>query len=218
MTIGADALVFRAGARTILQDLSFEWGTGLLVITGGNGSGKSTLLRCLSSSIRATGGTVRWNGVPIDAQLTAYRQALGYAPQGRHLPSRLRAAEFLETCARLKRLRTRSMRAETEAALADVGLEAYADAPLESLSGGSLRKLLTAQALLGTPSVLLLDEPTSEVDAAGSRRIWAALKAHAEQAAVIVATHDLELALGQADGHAEMAEGRLSPIRVPESA
>lgn len=218
MTLASDSLYFKAGSREILRHVSFEWRTGLLVIYGSNGSGKSTLLKCLSSSMRPSAGMIRWDGIPIDDRLADYRRSLGYAPQGRHFRSELRAVEFLEACATLRQLKARSMRSEILHVLGLVGLEDYVDVRLESLSGGSLRKLLTAQALMGKPKLVLLDEPTAEVDAAGSALIWNTLKEYARDASVIVATHDLELALSQADGCARMEQGCLSPIEVPDNA
>jgi ABC-2 type transport system ATP-binding protein len=210
--ISVENLGFARGGKKILDGVTFEWSSGLLALIGKNGSGKSTLLRCLASTLTPTAGIIRWNGQPIDQRLGAYRGLLGYAPQGRELRSRLTATEFLVTCASLRRLRARQMVSEALHVLTLVGLETFAHTPLNHLSGGNLRRLLTAQALMGNPKLVLLDEPTSEVDEAASKTIWDLIARHSRTHPVIVASHHLAAASIHADGIITVDAGAASGI------
>jgi len=201
----------REGRLQILEDISFDWSRGVLALIGGNGTGKTTLLRVVAGASRPDAGTVTWNGVPT-SRAVRQKNRIGYGPQERNLDLAISLREFLGLCADLRGLRDRA--AHIAAVAAELGLVKQLDERLANLSGGGGRKAMTAQALLGTPELIVLDEPTSEVDYAASRRFWSAFRARAQSAALVIATHDVELALASADAILLLQRGqpaRLAP-------
>ncbi|NEX92578.1 ABC transporter ATP-binding protein [Caulobacter sp. 17J65-9] len=186
----------REGRLQILDDVSFSWPKGLLAVIGGNGTGKSTLLRVVAGAKAPNTGKAGWNGVST-ARAARQKGRVGYGPQERNLDLAITLREFLSLCCDLRGLSDRG--AKVAAVAEELGLSGQLDERLANLSGGGKRKAMTAQALLGAPELIVLDEPTSEVDYAASRRFWAAFKTRGQSAALVVATHDLEMALAAAD-------------------
>ncbi len=180
---------------------------------GGNGTGKSTLLRVLAGAKSPDTGAALWNDVPT-ARAARQTGKLGYGPQERNLDLAITLREFLSLCADLRGLSDRG--AKVAAVAEELGLARQLDERLANLSGGGRRKAMTAQALLGTPELVVLDEPTSEVDYAASRRFWAAFKARGETSALVVATHDVELALSTADSILLLRRGQ--PLKIAPAA
>jgi ABC-type multidrug transport system ATPase subunit len=203
----------REGRLQILEGVSFSWPKGLLAVIGGNGTGKSTLLRVVAGAKRPDTGEALWNGV---ATARAARQAgkLGYGPQERNLDLAITLREFLSLCADLRGLPARG--AVVAAVAEELGLARQLDERLANLSGGGRRKAMTAQALLGKPELVVLDEPTSEVDYAASRRFWPAFKARGRNTALVIATHDVELALATADSILLLRRGQ--PLKIAPAA
>lgn len=201
----------REGRLQILQDVSFDWTRGVLAVIGGNGTGKTTLLRVVAGAMKPDTGKVSWDGVPT-SRAVRRRGAIGYGPQERNLDLAITLREFLSLCADLRGMKGRAVKV---AAVADeLGLAKQLDETLANLSGGGRRKAMTAQALLGTSELIVLDEPTSEVDYAASRRFWAVFQARGKSCALMIATHDVELALSSADAILLLQRGlpaRLAP-------
>jgi ABC-type multidrug transport system ATPase subunit len=209
--LSVEKLGRREGRLHILQDMSFEWARGVLAVIGGNGTGKTTLLRVIAGATKPDDGEVLWNGVKT-TRAVRQRGKIGYGPQERNLDLAITLHEFLGLCADLRGLRHR---ANLIAAVAqELGLEKQLDERLANLSGGGRRKAMTAQALLGTSELIVLDEPTSEVDYAASRRFWSTFAARGRTGALVIATHDVELALASADSILLLQKGlplRLAP-------
>jgi ABC-type multidrug transport system ATPase subunit len=184
---------------------------GVLAVIGGNGTGKTTLLRLVAGAIRPSAGKVSWNGEPT-SRAVRRRGKIGYGPQERNLDIAITLREFLGLCADLRGL---PRRANQIAAVAEeLGLVKQLDERLANLSGGGRHKAVTARALLGASELIVLDEPTSEVDYAASRRFWAAFQARGKSSALVIATHDVELALSSADAILLLQRGlpaRLAP-------
>lgn len=210
--LSVEGLGRREGRLQILDGVSFEWERGVLAVIGGNGTGKTTLLRVVAGVTKPDAGKVSWNGLPT-ARVIRLMGRIGYGPQERNLDLAISLREFLALCADLRGLPDRNTRiAEVSE---ELGLVRQLDERLANLSGGGRRKAMTAQALLGVPELIVLDEPTSEVDYAASRRFWAALRARGKSAALVIATHDVELALTAADAILLLRKGqpvRLAPV------
>jgi ABC-2 type transport system ATP-binding protein len=202
----------REGRLQILDDVTFTWPRGLLAVIGGNGSGKTTLLRVVAGAKSPNTGKADWNGVPT-SRAARRKGTVGYGPQERNLDLAITLREFLALCCDLRGLSARG--AKIDAVAGELGLSKQLDERLANLSGGGRRKAMTAQALLGEPELIVLDEPTSEVDYAASRRFWAAFKARGKSAALIVATHDVELALATADAILLLRRGQPLTLKPP---
>lgn len=209
--LSVERLGRREGRLQILQDISFEWDRGVLAVIGGNGTGKTTLLRVVAGAVKPNAGRVSWNGNPT-SRAVRRRGVIGYGPQERNLDLAITLREFLGLCADLRGMRGRM--AKIAAVAEELGLARQLDERLANLSGGGRRKAMTAQAMLGTSELIVLDEPTSEVDYAASRRFWAAFQARGKSSALVIATHDVELALTSAGSILLLQRGlpaRLAP-------
>lgn len=184
--IDVQHLTVRLGSTVILHDLTFSVARGEIVaVIGPNGSGKSTLLQAILGLLPAT-GTVRVFGRPVREVLGK----IGYVPQrfsfDRTFP--LTVGEFL----RLSGVRPKHPEWR-EAVLAEVNLTGGESQRVGELSGGELQRLLIANALMGEPELLLLDEPTAGVDIAGERGFYQ-LVAHlnrSHQLTIVLVSHDL---------------------------
>ena len=209
--LSVEKLGRREGRLQIFQDVSFDWSRGVLAVIGGNGTGKTTLLRVVAGAARPNAGKVLWNGTPT-SRAVRRSGAIGYGPQERNLDLAITLREFLGLCADLRGLPGRTAR--IAAVAEELGLVKQLDERLANLSGGGRRKAMTAQALLGASELIVLDEPTSEVDYAASRRFWSAFQARGKSCALVIATHDVELALTSADSILLLQRGlpaRLAP-------
>jgi ABC-2 type transport system ATP-binding protein len=175
-------------------DLSFDRGvTGLL---GPNGAGKTTLLRIAATSIAADGGSVHLLGRDPQrshADLTAIRRQLGYLPQELGYPSDMTAFGFVEYVAVLKEWNDRRRRlTEVRRVLDLVGLADLATTKVAKLSGGQKRRVALAQSLLGSPRILVLDEPTTGLDPAQRAELRRTLSVVGGECAVLLSTHQTD--------------------------
>jgi heme exporter protein A len=173
------------GATRALGGVTTRFERGVTAIVGPNGSGKSTLLGVLATLVRPTSGTVRFGDV--DGRDRAVRRAIGYCGHSPLLWADLTPRECLEVFATLHDLPP----ATAAAALEREGAAEYADRPCRGLSRGQLQRVSLARALLATPRVLLLDEPTTGLDDASIDRLAGRLREERERGAIVVlATHD----------------------------
>jgi len=198
------------GKRHILNDINHEFQTGLNLLIGPSGAGKSTLLRLCATVEKPSSGHLLWHGKPYKRVRKALRFELGYAPQIVDLPQDVTGMEFLSHIAALKGL---GKSAKTQAAeiLEQLGLAADADQRIIGWSGGMRRRLILAQALLGSPTLLALDEPTAELDHETAARVSELISNAAKSATVILTTHLSEHFEAQGAAILRVADGVLTP-------
>jgi ABC-2 type transport system ATP-binding protein len=182
------------GDRAALDGLSFAVAAGEIVgLLGPNGAGKTTTLSVLATLRRPTAGAARVAGHPVDREPAAVRRVLGLVPQSVALYPTLTARENLRFFGRLLGCRGSALDDAAKAALDVAGLTERADDTVATFSGGMQRRLNLACALLRTPQVLLLDEPTVGVDPQSRERIFTAVRAQAAAGtAVLYSTHYME--------------------------
>ncbi|HQT66494.1 MAG: ABC transporter ATP-binding protein [Rhodospirillales bacterium 20-60-12] len=192
------------GGRVVLEHVSFAIEQGEFVgLLGPNGAGKTSLLRVMLGLLAPAAGQVEILG----GSPAARRSAIGYVPQIRTNPAglSLSARDFVAAAAGGSRwglpILSKSDRADVEQALDLVGGAALADRPLGSLSGGERQRLLLAQALLGRPRLLLLDEPLVNLDPHRQRDVVELVQKLQRQykLAVLFSAHDLNPLLGAMD-------------------
>lgn len=196
MNMSADGLsvervhVWR-GDRHVLKDVSLALRCGeLLHVAGPNGTGKTTLLRVVCGLLRPEQGQVTWLGQSIAAIRAEYQGILAYASHEPALKADLTALENLRFAVGLKR---RVARDELRDSLRQTGVEACADLPARVLSAGQRRRVAMARVIAMQASLWLLDEPFTNLDAAGTDMMTSVLQSHvrAGGSALVVAHHDL---------------------------
>jgi heme exporter protein A len=181
------------GDRHVLRGVSLDLAPGeLLQVAGPNGTGKTTLLRVACGLLRPEQGRVAWCGRPIAAMRPQFQSALAYAAHEPALKGDLTALENLRYLVGLKRpVRT----AELEAALERTGVAACAQLPVRVLSAGQRRRVALARVLAMRSPLWMLDEPFTNLDAAGSALVTDLLREHVSAAgmALVVAHHEIAL-------------------------
>jgi len=197
------------GATPVLNEVSFALGAGAcLALLGANGAGKTTLLKIVATLLRPSGGRVWVDGLDAQREPEAIRCRVGLLAHGSYLYEDLTALENLRFWATLAGLDAHPHR--LRAALARVELEAVADERARTFSAGMKRRLALARILLGTPALLLLDEPFDGLDQRGKKWLEEFLLAFkAAGGAVLLATHSFGRGLGIADRVAILAAGRI---------
>ena len=175
------------------------------------GRGKSTLLRICATVEKPTSGTVTWNGTPYAKLKRKLRSELGYAPQIVDLPPNITGMEFLLHIAALKGV-GRGAKEQAADLLNQLGLSLDADQRIVGWSGGMRRRLILAQALLGAPKLLALDEPTAELDKETAARVAALITHAAQSATVLLTTHLTEHFQTEGARTVRVAEGGLTAI------
>lgn len=148
-----------------LKDINLEFGTGMFGLLGPNGAGKSSLMRILVTLMKPTSGVVLIDGKDIQKHRKELREMLGYLPQDFRFFTSLRTWEFLDYSGSLAGLKNRKGRlSEVDRLLDQVGLLEVRDRQANKLSGGMKRRLGIAQALIGNPRIIIVDEPTTGLD------------------------------------------------------
>ncbi len=206
--LAAEGLTRRYGTRRVLHDLSLQLAPGhCLLVLGANGAGKSTLLKLLAGLIRPHAGTVHVAGQPLRADDPASRAALGLVAHQTMLYDDLTLLENLEFAARLY-----GQSGETGlamAALAAAGLADRARDRPRDLSRGMQQRAAIARALLHQPTVILLDEAFTGLDAASAERLRARLLAERSRGcAIVVVSHQPSEAWPVATHVGVLSEGR----------
>jgi ABC-2 type transport system ATP-binding protein len=184
------------GSTVALAPTRLTLRPGLIGLLGPNGAGKSTLLRLLATAISPSAGRISVVGHDVTgsaAERTAARRRLGYLPQEVSFPGGMTAFAFLDYIAVLKEWDRRELRhREVRRVLELVNLGEAGGRRVRALSGGQRRRLSIAQAFIGQPDLVILDEPTTGLDPEQRASLRGVLSQHATTATVLLATHQTE--------------------------
>ena len=206
-----DAIGKKYGRKTIFDAVTTHVPIGLTLLTGPSGAGKSTLLRLLATAEKPSRGTLSWKGTPLPAARAQLRRALGYAPQAVDLPDDLTAREFAMHMAALKGLDLAAADAQFGAITDAINLHADINQRIATFSGGMRRRLVFAQALLGEPELIILDEPTAELDGYTAALLEALIVERAATASIVMTTHASAQLTAQAAANWRVEGGQVIP-------
>ncbi|MFI9626607.1 ABC transporter ATP-binding protein [Streptomyces sp. NPDC052042] len=207
--------VYRGGKRAV-DGMTMRLETGMLGLLGPNGAGKSSLMRIASTVTRPTSGRVLFNGMDVVAKPDVLRRTLGYLPQDFGVYPNLTSREFLSYLAAAKGLSARSARTRIDELLELVNLTEAVKRPLGKYSGGMMRRVGIAQALLADPKVIIVDEPTAGLDPEERVRFRNLLSDLAAERVVMLSTHIVSDVESVASDIAVVARGRLLSRGSPE--
>lgn len=201
------------GGRAVLAgvDLAVAHGERVALV-GANGSGKTTLLRVLAGIDRPLAGRVAWSGGALPTGAERVRR-VGVALQGEPA-ARFTVHELVALGLALDHPPGPEARRAVDDALALAGLAALADRPCTALSGGEAQRAVLARALVARPRLLVLDEPSNHLDPAGRAMIHALLDRLRGEVAVVIASHELELA-ASCDRVVLLASERIAALGAP---
>lgn len=202
-----------------VADLSFDvHASECFGLLGPNGAGKSTAIQCISGFYPATQGEVRIDGIDVHADPKRARRELGVCAQEDTLDTDFRVLDQLVRHATYFRVPVAQARERALSLLARFGIADKAQDLVESLSGGTRRRLQLARALIAEPRVLLLDEPTTGLDPAMRRVAWDVLMAErAKGAAILLCTHNMEEAERLCDRVGLLSQGRFVALDTPRA-
>ncbi|MDS0137608.1 ABC transporter ATP-binding protein [Amycolatopsis sp. NPDC004772] len=193
--IQAEALKVRVGRKKMAVDgLDLSLGKGVHGLLGPNGAGKTTLIRALATVLRPESGRLSLLGTPAGGRTgqRELRRRIGYLPQNFGYYKRFTVREFVEYLAWLKEMSKEDIPGAVQRAVERVGLADRADDRMKTLSGGMVRRVGIAQAIVNDPEVLLLDEPTAGLDPAQRVRFRELVQELGRDSCVLISTHLVE--------------------------
>lgn len=173
-----------------LNEVSFTLGQGMFGLLGPNGAGKSSLMRTLATLQKPDQGSITFNGIDTLSDPKRFRQQLGYLPQNFGVYEGVSAESLLDYFARMKGLTNKTERKRhTNSLLETVNLFSDRHKNVDTFSGGMRQRFGIAQALIGNPKLIIVDEPTAGLDPAERNRFYSVLNNIGENAIVILSTH-----------------------------
>jgi ABC-type multidrug transport system ATPase subunit len=201
--------VYPNGTRA-LDGVDLELPKGMFGLLGPNGAGKSTLMRTLATLQTPTSGAIRFGDIDVIAEPEMLRRTLGYLPQDFGVYPRVSALDLLDHLAVLKGIASRGERKDTvETLLHQVNLWDVRKKAVAGFSGGMRQRFGIAQALIGRPSLIIVDEPTAGLDPEERNRFLNLLAEIGENVVVILSTHIVEDVSDLCPSMAVLAAGRI---------
>lgn len=189
MELNLSHLTKQYGSNVALNDFSMTFTPGIYGILGANGAGKSTMMNLITDNIKRDGGSITLDGKEILELGDEFRAQLGYMPQQQGVYEHMTAESFVTYIGRLKGLRGKQLANEVSSVLELTNLSGVRHKKVGGFSGGMKQRVLLAQALLGDPKVLILDEPTAGLDPRERVRIRGFIQELAKDRIVLLATH-----------------------------
>lgn len=212
-TLNIDRLTVSISRRKILKDVSLRIpsSSGITVLVGKNGSGKSTLLRSVMGLVRKNmSGQVHVAGYTVPGELRQARKYLGYLPQHSSFAGRSTVQQALDYAAWLQMMTSTKAKERIESLVDEFDLHDVIDCRIETLSGGTLQRVLLAQAVIHEPMFILLDEPTVGLDLTQQTSFRKVISALANNSAVVISTHHIEDIERLADRVVALSEGHVT--------
>ena len=208
--------VYGNGVRA-LDGVTLDVPAGMFGLLGPNGAGKSSLMRCIATLQTPTSGHITFGDIDVVAQPEKLRQSLGYLPQDFGVYPRVSAFGMLDHLAVLKGIANERERIDVvNALLAQVNLHHVRGKALAGFSGGMRQRFGIAQALLGNPKLIIVDEPTAGLDPEERNRFLNLLAGIAENVVVILSTHIVEDVADLCPRMAILAGGRIQLEGAPQ--
>jgi len=208
--------VYADGTRA-LEGVTLSIPAGMFGLLGPNGAGKSTLMRAIATLQAPTAGGIVFDGIDVLKEPTTLRRVLGYLPQEFGVYPRISAYGMLDHMAVLKGIANRAERKETvEALLQQVNLWSVRKKALTGFSGGMRQRFGIAQALIGNPRLIIVDEPTAGLDPEERNRFLNLLAEIGDTVVVILSTHIVEDVSDLCTRMAVLAEGRIVLEGAPQ--
>jgi len=201
-----------------LQDVSLDIPTGMYGLLGPNGAGKSTLMRTLATLQEADSGTATLGDINVLQDKEAVRRALGYLPQEFGIYPRISATDMLDHLATLKGIPSGQRKEVVNGLLQRVNLWEHRKKAVSSYSGGMRQRFGIAQALIGDPKLIIVDEPTAGLDPGERNRFYNLLSEIGENVIVILSTHIVEDVKELCSNMAIINGGRVLYAGTPDAA
>jgi ABC-2 type transport system ATP-binding protein len=191
--IEVQSLTRRYGKTIAVDDVTFHIGDNEIVgLLGHNGAGKTTIMRMLSGYLEPTAGTIVIGGVDLATQAQTVQQQLGYLPENLPVYPEMMVADYLDYAATLKGISKKERYQAVRGAILATDLAKRALDPISTLSRGLRQRVGVAQAVLGRPRLLILDEPTNGLDPNQTEHMRQLIKKLARRATIILSTHIMQ--------------------------
>ena len=209
LSINSLNLIYKNGFQAI-KDISLEIGNGMFGLLGPNGAGKSSLMKTIVGLQKPTSGTISFNGIDISKNPDYIKQSLGFLPQDFGVYPKVSAYDLLEHIALLKGIKNSSERKRQIIHLLEkVNLSDFSNKEVHTFSGGMKQRFGVAQALLGNPKIIIVDEPTAGLDPEERNRFNSLLNDISQEVIVILSTHLVEDVRNLCSEMAIMNKGQL---------
>ena len=191
--IKVDSLTRRYGEFTAVDDISFEIDKGEIVgLLGHNGAGKTTIMKMLTGFLEPSGGCITIDGLDMETQRNAIQERIGYLPENCPLYPEMTVIGYLEYAASLHKISEKESNVMIRQAIGRTELASKAMERISTLSRGYQQRVGVAQAILHSPEIIILDEPTNGLDPNQIFQMRTLIKALARNATVIISTHILQ--------------------------
>ena len=209
--IEAQSLTRLYGKTTAVEDVSFQIGDNEIVgLLGHNGAGKTTIMRMLSGYLEPTAGSITIGGADLATHAHTVQQQLGYLPENLPIYPDMMVADYLDYAATLKGITSPERYQAVRQALTATDLPDRALDPINTLSRGLRQRVGVAQAILGRPSLLILDEPTNGLDPNQTEHMRNLIRKLARRATIILSTHIMQEVDAICDRVLMLRNGRLA--------
>lgn len=175
------------GKKTVLKEINTEIGYGIYGLLGANGAGKSTLMKIMIGEVKESSGKIIYENENNSQE--RFFSTLGYLPQNFRAPKEMKVFDYLRYIAVYKGIKDEKIKANIQELCQDLNLSEYIQNRIGDLSGGTLQRVGIAQAFLGNPSFIILDEPSSGLDISERRNLKEFISRKSRDKSIIISTH-----------------------------